>query len=205
MTRQARLLAGGGVALAVILALAWSSIGRDRSRGPGSSLESRRAHPSNSLPSNGPGDLGGSPTGQPVPGDGAADPGAARAATATRGGATDAPFNPLSLPDWFDARSHFSHARLQAVRGDSAEPLGVRVISVHPGLRLARLDVRPGDLLLRINGVSLTDPAHFRRVEDIVGWTFLRADLVIVKIRRAGEEFSLAEIGPIDTTPAETP
>ena len=115
------------------------------------------------------------------------------------------PFSPLSLPDWFDARLQFSHARVQALRGDNGEPLGVRVISVYPGLRPARLGVQPGDLLLRINGVSLTDPALFARVENIVAWTFLRADLIIVKMRRAGEEFSLAELGPLDLGAVESP
>ena len=179
MSGRNRRLGIGAAALAagLALALAWWWLGA-AVPGPGPGTPAAPL-----LPSSG-GDTGATPADAPAPP--VPDPG---------------PFDPLSVPDWFDSRLQFSHARLQPLRGESGEPLGIRVISVHPALRPARLDVRPGDLLLRINGVSLTDPVHFERAVDIVGWTFLRADLVTVKIRRAGEEFSLAELGRIDTAP----
>ncbi|MFQ5719100.1 MAG: hypothetical protein ACE5IK_06095 [Acidobacteriota bacterium] len=177
-----------GVVLVALAVLVWSSGGRE----PGSG-----GQPAPLARSSGTGEAraGGDAGGAPGP-HGSADAG-------DRSSSPAVDFDPAAVPDWFDAHLQFSHARLEAVRGMNGDPLGVRVLSVRPPFRPARLQIQPGDLLVGINGVSLTDPDHFDRAVDIVGWTFLRADNVRVKVHRGDEEFSLVELGAARTDPVD--
>jgi membrane-associated protease RseP (regulator of RpoE activity) len=101
-------------------------------------------------------------------------------------------------------RPLFAHARLDPVLDAAGQPAGLRVLSVLPGGKVARVGIRAGDLLLAINGIRLNDPESFGQAAALCEETFRTNPMVTVTLERDGEVFSLATLGSVRGEPVET-
>ncbi|MFQ5669566.1 MAG: hypothetical protein ACE5HD_03475 [Acidobacteriota bacterium] len=136
------------------------------------------------------------PGGAGAPADGAVPAAGSSPRPGEPSGGSPPPVPPPARPAG-GKRSYFAHARFEAVRDAQGQPAGVRVVSVARGGRVWRLGLKPGDLMLGINGVSLHHPASFSRAVETAEHLFLTADRVRVKLRRGTEVFALVELGPV--------
>jgi hypothetical protein len=140
--------------------------------------------------------------------DGAPSPMERRPAAGAAGrpmiGLPDAPPAPGGVPPLLERSPHyiFTHAVMEPVRDESGRPLGVRVVSIKPGGRVALAGVEAGDLIFYIDGIKVDDPAIFpqsvRYVEDV----FLRGRPQRIHVERKGKRMALIPLQPVRTEPA---
>jgi S1-C subfamily serine protease len=139
---------------------------------------------------------GGGPTGVV---SGQRDPGGDGQAAPTAGALPESPAAkapPSAFPPGM--RHPFFHARFEPVRNASGTPLGVRVLSVHPTGKLARLGIRAGDIIRSVNRVQLDDHATFDRAVAMAEEAFLTDTSFYVRIKRGDDTFALASMGTVD-------
>jgi S1-C subfamily serine protease len=72
---------------------------------------------------------------------------------------------------------------------------GLRVGQVHPGSLAAKAGLRPGDLLLTLNGAAVATP---EQLQDRLAGPLQRGQPVVLRVRRDGTELELRLAPPYE-------